>query len=179
MTVTAPRPVGLVDMDGTLYDYVGQLRADLAALAAPGEPPCADPFDETKPHLLARARLIKRQPGWWRELPRLQLGWDVVTVARGLDYDLDILTKGPGAADAADPDREPNRRAWREKAERIDGLDHAGGAVVHGLAGLAVVVDAFVPVFAQAFLKRGKRSTLEMAEHPAVEHQLLMEAALL
>ena len=43
---------------------------------------------------------------------------------------------------------------------------------------LAVVVDAFVAVVAQAQLQRPQAAALEEAQHPAVEHQLLVEAAL-
>lgn len=103
-------PVGLFDMDGTLCDYIGQLRVDMEALMAPGEGPYDNLYDETKPWLKVRMDLIKRQPGWWRSLPRLQLGWDVFDRALGLGFEIEILTKGPRS----------KSHAWAEKVEWID-----------------------------------------------------------
>src|SRR5690606_23572699 len=45
--------------------------------------------------------------------------------------------------------------------------------------GLAVVVDALVPVIAKPRLQRHQAVAVEMAQHPAVQHQFLMERALL
>ena len=44
--------------------------------------------------------------------------------------------------------------------------------------GLAVLVDAFVPVFTEAELQGVQGAAFEKAHHPLVEHQLLVEAAL-
>ena len=44
--------------------------------------------------------------------------------------------------------------------------------------GLAVLVDAFVPVFTEAELQGVQGAALEKTHHPVVEHQLLVEAAL-
>lgn len=68
--------VCMFDMDDTLYDYVGQLRRDLEALQSPHEPPLPENlFRDTPAWLRRRMNLIKSQPGWWLNLPRLQLGW--------------------------------------------------------------------------------------------------------
>jgi 5'-nucleotidase len=103
-------PIALFDMDGTLFDYEGQLTKDMKKLMAPGETEYEDIFDETKPYLKERMRLIKSQPGWWRDLPKLDLGWEVMSWALNTGYDTEILTKGPHS----------NRMAWAEKAECID-----------------------------------------------------------
>ncbi|WP_240498781.1 hypothetical protein [Thauera propionica] len=45
--------------------------------------------------------------------------------------------------------------------------------------GLAVLVDALKTVIAQTHLECRQRAALKETQHPAVEHQFLMEAALL
>jgi len=102
--------VCMFDMDDTLYDYVGQLRRDLEALQSPHEPPLPENlFRDTPAWLRRRMNLIKSQPGWWLNLPRLQLGWDIYAIARDIGYSVEVLTKGPAR----------NFSAWSEKAERV------------------------------------------------------------
>src|SRR5690606_4857264 len=45
-------------------------------------------------------------------------------------------------------------------------------------AGLSILVDALEAVIAQALLERRQRAALKEPQYPAVQHQLLMEAAL-
>ena len=119
------KPVGLFDMDGTLCDYVGTLLRDVRELAAPCEPSYSvtDLFDEDKPWLKARMDLIKRQPGWWRNLPPLQLGMGLFLEASLMGFDVEILTKGPVS----------KRQAWAEKGEWID--RHLGSEVTVNIVG--------------------------------------------
>src|SRR5690606_11280704 len=58
------------------------------------------------------------------------------------------------------------------------GIEQASDQFVEEL-GLAVLVDALKAVIAQAHLECRQRAALKEAQHPAVEHQFLMEAALL
>lgn len=99
--------VGLFDMDGSLADYEGALMRDMEMLRSPSEPPFDDPHDESQPHLVARTRLIKSQPGWWLGLAPIKMGWDVYHAALDLGFNNHILTKGPK--------RYP--QAWKEKVE--------------------------------------------------------------
>jgi len=102
--------VCLFDMDDTLYDYVGQLRRDLECLQSPQEQSlCVNLWNDPAPWLKRRIELIKSQPGWWLNLPRFQLGWDVYAAAVDIGYVVEILTKGPAN----------NFSAWSEKAERV------------------------------------------------------------
>ena len=64
----------LIDMDGTLCDYQGALTRDLEALRGPNDPRIAAD-DDTPAWLRARENVVRRQPGWWRGLPRLHLGF--------------------------------------------------------------------------------------------------------
>src|SRR4051794_19259864 len=104
------KPVALFVMDGTLCDYLGQLKRDLENLMAPGEGPYEDLYDESKPWLKARMSLIKSQPGWWLNLPPLSEGFDVLHLCQQLGFDIEIVTKGPRS----------KRLAWKEKGEWVD-----------------------------------------------------------
>jgi 5'-nucleotidase len=115
--------IGLFDMDGTLFGYTKQLEEDMRRLMAPGEEEPADLWDESKPYLKARMDLIKRQPGWWRALPKHQLGWDVLGVAQELQFKLKVLSKGPAK----------NPQAWAEKVQCL--WDHFGGAIKPDIVG--------------------------------------------
>jgi len=90
-----PEKIALFDMDNTLVDYSGQMARDLEDIAGPDDPPWKD-FDPTLPaYIKHRSNLIKQLPNWWFDLPKLQLGHDVLEIARELDFELHILTKGP------------------------------------------------------------------------------------
>jgi 5'-nucleotidase len=115
--------IGLFDMDGTLFDYEGQMRKDLADLMSPGEEMPDDLWDESVPHLKARMKLIKSQPGWWRNLPKLELGWRVYEVAKAIGFKNQILTKGPASHPVA----------WMEKVQCIK--DHFGNEVYPNIVG--------------------------------------------
>lgn len=102
--------IALFDLDGTLADFDGAMRRDLNSLASPSEPligPEDDIWDEKKQWLENRKRLIKNSLGWWRELPRFELGWDVLREAKEIGFDITILTKGPYTT----------TRAWTEKVD--------------------------------------------------------------
>lgn len=128
MVFTGDDKICLIDMDGTLFDYEGQLRSDLKKIAGPDDPN----FDEIElweearqqPWLKARIDLIKNQPDWWRNLPPLEIGFALRDMAFSEGFHCKILTKGPRSR----PD------AWAEKLRCIDahfGNDHdfecAGG----------------------------------------------------
>lgn len=107
MSDRRPEKVALVDMDNTLVDYAGQMRADLAALAAPSEDPWDD-FDPATPgYVRRRSDAIKSRPGWWLNLPNFQLGHDVLAMLQDVGFDTHVLTKGPHRTTSA----------WSEKVE--------------------------------------------------------------
>jgi len=92
------KSVALFDMDGTLCDYVNAMLRDLEKLRAPGEE-FVDPFifreDPTYQYLWNRMDLIKSSVEWWANLPRFELGFDILNMAQDLDYECEILTQIP------------------------------------------------------------------------------------
>lgn len=111
-------------MDDTLYDYLGQLRHDLELLRSPDEPPLPrDLWTSSQPWLRRRSHLITSRPGWWLNLPKFPLGWDLYEKAVDIGYQIEIVTKGPSA----------NFRAWAEKAERV--CRDFGAAAVPNIVG--------------------------------------------
>lgn len=153
--------IALFDMDGTLFDYEGQLRKDLAELASPGEEAAAaNPWEgPDQPWLKARINLIKNQPGWWRDLPIFPLGWTIYHSAQKMGFYCKVLTKGP------------RRRsiAWTEKVDCID--KHFGDDMPIDIVGEdkggtygRVLVDDY-PDYMQSWLDQRPRGLGIMPAH--------------
>jgi len=99
----------LFDLDGTLCDFEGSLRRQLASIRTEDEPDYLDPnvkiFD---PGILSIKRhMILKTPGFWRSLEPIALGMELVQAAQKIGFEVNVLTKGPDYA--------PN--AWSEKLE--------------------------------------------------------------
>lgn len=95
-------PIALFDMDGTLADFDASMRLKLEALRAPGEDPQSDTtaFEDVS-YVRARRRLIKAQPGFWRELAPIPLGFQLLEEARAQRFLCQILSKSPRKIPAA------------------------------------------------------------------------------
>jgi hypothetical protein len=102
-------PIALFDLDGTLADFEGAMLAQMQSLAAPGEQAYYSDREAEPPHIKARRRLVKRQPGFWSGLSELELGFQLLDLCVALDYSITILSKGP--------DENSGFNAWSEKAE--------------------------------------------------------------
>src|ERR1044071_2937251 len=89
--------VALFDLDGSLADYEGAMRRDLALLRAPEEPEVGENFREMEqlPHIKARMDMIKRIPGWWENLAPIPGGLQVFQMAAEMGFSMNVLTKGP------------------------------------------------------------------------------------
>ena len=61
--------------------------------------------------------MITSQSGWFRKLPQLKLGWDVLEVTKEIGYSVSILTKAPSRKHAA----------WSEKVEWC--AEHLGDSI--------------------------------------------------
>lgn len=103
--------IALFDMDGTLFDYDGALTRDMNKLRSPDEPLFVPPLTDDSPeYLKARADLIRGYESWWENLSKLELGWQILEVAKQLEYSITILTQGP----------RKNPASWSGKKKCID-----------------------------------------------------------
>ncbi|BDU75741.1 5' nucleotidase, NT5C type [Mesoterricola sediminis] len=156
----ASPPIALFDMDGTLADYHGRLRADLARIAAPGEG-VGDLFGEGVPaYMEARRHVITSQAGWWLGLAPFPLGWDILHLVQDLGFRIVVLTKGPSSKPGA----------WTEKVQWCD--RHLKGVVegitiTHdkGLVYGKVLVDDY-PDYIERWLAYRPRGMAVMPAHP-------------
>ena len=154
-------PIALFDMDGTLADYDSQLLYDLKRIASPGEPS----IDITKIHydtggyIEARRHIITSQTGWWLNLKKFQLGFDILDLCKKIGFNVVICTKGPSTKFSA----------WSEKVEwcnkhlkdRIQGVTITNDkSMVYG----KVLVDDY-PDYILAWLKHRPRSLVIMPAH--------------
>lgn len=86
-------PIALFDLDGTLADYDLAMTRDLERLLAPSE---QDSYElRQQPHVKRRIDLIRSRPGWWRELPKIEKGFQLLDLFRSFGFQINILTKGP------------------------------------------------------------------------------------
>ena len=97
-----PEKIALIDMDGTLVDYDGAMRAALAKITSPGEV-----WDEKASWAEARKNIIKNQPGFWLNLPPIKEGFRVLGLITEVGFETVVLTKGPYRTTSA----------WAEKVE--------------------------------------------------------------
>ena len=147
----AAKPVALVDLDGTLAGFHIALAEAMA--------PFAGLLDHNATAREYAEDLIKRQPGFWRNLPPLPLGMEILRFLRALDYRIHILTRGPK--------RKPP--AWTEKVEWVHA--HLGAetsihiahdkALVYG----RVLVDDW-PAYIKPWLKHRPRGIVIMPAQP-------------
>lgn len=95
----------LIDLDGTLADYDSAMNEKLAELSSPGEEVFDLSGQDSFQHIKNRIHLIQQQNGFWLNLPKIEVGFEVLDILEKLGYKPHILTKGPYKA--------PN--AWTEK----------------------------------------------------------------
>ncbi len=155
--------VALVDMDGTIADFDAGMREGLSPLFSPYEKGIIDlariPHgDDSPPWLRARMELVKRQPGFWRSLPRIEDGFKVLDMIVEAGFETSILTKSPRR----------NHRSRAEKAEWCE--EHVPDlpvTVCHdkGLVYGRVLFDDF-PEFALAWLKHRPNGVVLMLDGP-------------
>jgi 5'(3')-deoxyribonucleotidase len=101
-------PVVLLDMDGTVADYIGKMEYDMEQLRGPNEPVFKMSHDIEYPaYLWNRVELIKNSKDWWLNLPSLQDGFNVMYLAQQIGFEIHVLTKGP----------KNTKTAWTQKVE--------------------------------------------------------------
>ena len=152
--------IALVDLDGTVADCDGALKEAMETLCSPGEPAYADRYtDGTEPsYIEARRKMVQRQPGFWRNLKKIPLGFEVVEELRKTGFQLHVLSKGP----------RKNGSAWGEKLEwSIEHLPDATVTVTgdKSISYGRVLFDDFPPYFL-AWLKVHPRGLVICLAHP-------------
>lgn len=141
MTDTLSPAVALLDMDGTVANFDGIMTEAMERLRSPGEPAWV-PGDKAPDWMEARSRLIATQPGFWRNLPKLQAGFDIAHALEALNFEVHVLTKGPSRKSIA----------WTEKKDWCD--EHLPSAFVtiteaKRLVYGKVLVDDWPPYFTE------------------------------
>lgn len=149
--------IALFDLDGTLCDYDGAMFESLERLRSPKEPKTR-PYgngEKTPYYLEQRMSLIKREEDWWVNLPKLQLGWDVLKVAKRLDFRVIILSKGP----RRNPIAYSGKKKWIDKnlGYDVDVILTQDKGLVYG----RVLVDDFPP-YVEGWLKHRPRGLVIM-----------------
>lgn len=107
------RAIALIDLDGTLADFDGAMLSCMRKISHPSEGDVESKLvnQSTEPeYIRERRRLIKNMPGFWRELPRLERGFEILHAVEKLDYDPIVLTNGP----------KKHQAAWQEKKDWCD-----------------------------------------------------------
>lgn len=114
--------VFLFDLDGSLADHDEALIRDLEHIRGPNEPvvnrDALWKLDDIA-HMKARVDLIRKVPGWWRNLKPIDLGFQIYHLAQSFGFVTEVLTKGP----------KRKSLAWKEKVDWC--LEHLGDTDVH------------------------------------------------
>ena len=160
MAETKEDRVALIDLDGTVADYDGTMKRELEKLRDPLE--LASDDREAPPHIEARRALIRKVPGFWRTLPRIERGFEIVEELRELGFMLHVLTAGPKSTPSA----------WTEKAEWC--REHLPDAFVtvtqdKSLVYGRILVDDWPPYF-EKWLTNRKRGLVVAVAHPWNAH---------
>lgn len=157
--------IALFDMDGTLFDHDLQLRKDMLSISSSNDIEVYkidkdDLRNLEKTHWIKnRIDLIRKQPGWWRNLPKFTLGWQIYEIAKEIGFCCKILTKGPRS----------KPMAWMEKVQCIH--DHFGEEMPIDIVGKdkggtygRVLIDDF-PNYLEKWLKYRPRGLAIMPAH--------------
>lgn len=155
--------VALIDLDGTIADYDAALTREMRLIQHPDEVPYSNRYEAGGArveinHVEARRKLIQRQPGFWRNLAPLPLGFEVVEELRALKFALHVLTKGPASTTSA----------WTEKADWCQKhLPDANVTVTQdkSLVYGRVLFDDFPPYFGP-WLENRPRGLVVCLAHP-------------
>jgi 5'-nucleotidase len=144
--------VALVDMDGTLCDFHGQLQRDLdKVLGEDRKKVSAKTIQEVE-------WLIRRDGGWYRNLKPLSLGFEIVNLLRSIGFRIMIMTKSS----------KESRNAWSEKvawiSEHLPDVD-VTVTMDKGLVYGKVLVDDY-PTHFLRWMERRPRGKVVMPVQP-------------
>lgn len=122
--------IALFDMDGTLFDHDKALKRDMLKICSPEE---IEKFDlenvegfwhlEDLPYMKERITMVRKIPGWWRNLDPYEPGWEILRISNEIGFCPKILTKGP----------KKKPMAWMEKVQCVH--DHFGDDIPIDIVG--------------------------------------------
>lgn len=152
--------IALFDMDETIVDFTGPLRERLARTFSPGEEMPPDLFNMPM-HMYERIQAIKKEPGFWRNLPPLAWGMELMSIFREKGYEIHIVSKGPTTGAIA----------WSEKVEWVE--EHLTDVTLHLTQNKAMIQgDVFIEDrwdFLKAWLTRNPRGYGIMNKLPPID----------
>ena len=99
------QPIALMDLGGTLCDCDARLRDGLARLDGAHDPAGDESPEVAAAHQESRRRLVMAAPGFWRDLPPLAVGFELLELVRELGFSVHVVTKGPHDVPAAWADK--------------------------------------------------------------------------
>lgn len=153
-----PEDIALFDMDGTLCDYTKAMKRDFELIKSKEDQEYID-FQENIPqHIENRIKLIRNQPGWWQNLEKFQPGFDILKIAKELEFDIYILTKAP--RNSVNAWTEKVKWIQREIPESTITLTQDKG-IVYG----KILVDDHIP-YIKRWLQNRPRGLVIMPAHP-------------
>lgn len=157
--IKSPENVALFDMDGTLCDYESHMLGFLESIKSPDEISYQPHFGRVPDYIQRRKDLISSSEEFWSEMPKFQLGFDVLKISRELGFRNMILTQAPRNK----PKALSGKRMWLEK--NLPDLDFTmtrDKGLVYG----KVLVDDFPP-YIEKWLEWRKNGVVIM---PAGKH---------
>jgi len=155
--------IALFDLDGTLCDYDKIIARDYNLMKSPNEPSYKRFKDDEKPkYFERRIREIRERDGWWEKLPKLKLGFDILKIAKELDFNIHILTKGPTRS----------QNAWTGKAKWVQKnikKDYPNAKLTitedKGLVYGTILIDDYIE-YVERWLTWRPRGVVIMPSHP-------------
>jgi 5'-nucleotidase len=146
----------LFDMDQTLCDHDKGLFESLEKLKSPNDPIFYPPIlDKTPQYIKNRADLIRSSESWWENLEKLKLGWDILELAKELEFKIMILTQGP----KKNPSSWSGKKKWIDKnlGQDTDITITRDKSLVYG----KILVDDY-PGYIEPWLEHRKRGLVIM-----------------
>lgn len=135
------------------------MEREMLKLRSPEEPPVKATKHADEPEWMqARRRLLRQTPGFWQNLPKIDIGFEVLDVIRSLGFRLMVLTNGPHKLPAT----------WAEKVlwcqQHVPDADVTIGRD-KGLVYGRVLFDDWPP-YVERWLRWRPRGLVVMLDHP-------------
>jgi 5'-nucleotidase len=150
------KKIALLDLDGTVCDYDKALHEEMRKMAGPHDPPYVKHTEDS--FMNERRYMIHNKFGFWRNLERLELGFEIVDILKEIGYSINVLTQGPRKCPSA----------WSEKFSWCQ--EHLPNIPVtvtqdKSLSYGRVLVDDFSPYFLK-WLEHRPRGLVVCVAHP-------------